>query len=436
MRGDRLTWLACCLAVGLMAGACDEKGQEIQDEVPVEEPTDNEVVETTTRTEMVVEPADRERVNVEADVMVNRWSTDTDGDGLPDYVETQLVGPDGDTCLVSACGKTEVETAQVNYMPQKVNTMILLDASNSMASEIDPKPPKRSNWDAATSAIYRFVEIAPETEPFSYGLLAFGHKGGPTKAQKAESCRAAEVIQPLAAGASAPMQFKAAVEKVKPTGYTPIALAIEEGAKAMPVGMFMENRLILISDGIETCEDSPVQKAKELKDIGVVDRIDVIGFDLSAEQDISTLRQIANVTGGKFIQADNAQQLNEAFKGMVEVTRATEDVWMCGMRNADKVQACYTKLLADAQEFAKKEVVLIKERVTTMKTPEEKTPYEKVMGLVNESMNEMDKGGKGLMGTVQKSLETFDEIERNAKEREEWELQKGLQKVQERMPKK
>lgn len=425
MRGDRLTWMACCLAVGLMAGACDEKGQEIEDEVPVEEPTDEEVVDTKTTTEVIIKPADRERVNVEADVMVNRWSKDTDGDGLPDYVETQLVGPEGDTCLVSACGKTQVETARVNYMPRKVNTMILLDASNSMASEIRPEPPKRSNWDAATSAIRRFVEIAPETEPFEYGLLVFGHKGGTADRLKQESCSSAEVIQPLSAGDAAPPQFATALGKVGPTGYTPLALAIERGAQAMPTGMYMENRLILLSDGIETCDDNPVETARRMQEMGLVDQIDVIGFDLAAEQDISTLKQIANVTGGEFIQADNVNQLQDAFKGLITTTRATEDVWMCGMRNADKVQACYTKLLADAREFAKKEVIMIKEKVSTVKTPEEKSNYEKIMGLVNQSMNEMDKGGQGLMGTVEKSLETFKEIEETTKEREEWELETG-----------
>ncbi|KAG1650293.1 Dimethlysulfonioproprionate lyase DddP [Nymphon striatum] len=75
--------------------------------------------------------------------------------------------------------------------------------------------------------------------------------------------------------------------------------------------------VILISDGKETCNADPCGTAAELEKLGVNFTAHVIGFGV----DKSTTKQlqcIADNTGGKYFGANNAKQLNDAFKKVVE----------------------------------------------------------------------------------------------------------------------
>jgi len=75
--------------------------------------------------------------------------------------------------------------------------------------------------------------------------------------------------------------------------------------------------VILLSDGLETCNADPCALATELENGGVDFTTHVIGFDISQEES-AQLACLAENTGGKFLRASNATELTEALKSTVK----------------------------------------------------------------------------------------------------------------------
>ena len=75
--------------------------------------------------------------------------------------------------------------------------------------------------------------------------------------------------------------------------------------------------IILLTDGGENCDESPCDYAIELikkrRDIN----IDVIAFNVHDSDDLAQLRCTADVTGGKFIEADTNAQLVHSMEELI-----------------------------------------------------------------------------------------------------------------------
>lgn len=140
------------------------------------------------------------------------------------------------------------------------------------------------------------------------GITVYGHR-------RKGDCSDIEALRPV--GAVAAAEVSAAVQAINPKGKTPLTDAVREAASAM---RFEEDRatVILLSDGEETCGGDPCAMAKELDTAGVDLTIHVVGFDLSDDQ-TTNLRCMADNTGGKFLKADDAQQLNDAMREVKQV---------------------------------------------------------------------------------------------------------------------
>ena len=72
--------------------------------------------------------------------------------------------------------------------------------------------------------------------------------------------------------------------------------------------------MVLISDGVETCNLDPCALGTELEKLGVDFTAHVIGFDVNKVEDQKGLRCLAENTGGKFISAANAGELKTALE--------------------------------------------------------------------------------------------------------------------------
>src|SRR5690606_20557708 len=70
------------------------------------------------------------------------------------------------------------------------------------------------------------------------------------------------------------------------------------------------NRIILISDGLETCDGDPVASAQALLDLGIEVVVDVIGFDIP-DTDRAALQQVSEVTGGVYADAADGAALRD-----------------------------------------------------------------------------------------------------------------------------
>lgn len=106
--------------------------------------------------------------------------------------------------------------------------------------------------------------------------------------------------------------------KLQPRGKTPLSDAVKQAANALK---FTEEAatVVLLSDGVETCDADPCAVGAELEALGLDFTAHVIGFDI-AEGDRAQLQCLASATGGQYFDAADANGLSEAMKDVVKAT--------------------------------------------------------------------------------------------------------------------
>lgn len=185
-------------------------------------------------------------------------------------------------------------------LDKRTHFAILLDASGSMAETIGTK----TKMDSAKRAISTFISRLPAAATIS--LRVYGHKGSNQPADKKLSCQSTEAI--IAATRYEPDSFKKALDTVKPTGWTPIATALEAGKQDIP-STAEEVHLYLISDGEETCGGNPVQVLSQWRQQPIRPHFHIIGFRVDTQGQTS-LKQMAAAGAGTFTYVDNATELD------------------------------------------------------------------------------------------------------------------------------
>ncbi len=189
--------------------------------------------------------------------------------------------------------------------------MFILDASNSMN---DPWTAGKTKIAWAKEALIQTIQAIPEGTPF--GVVAFGHRlpGEP----KAQSCADIEIL--VAYGAHTAAERAALIQRIQglsAKGWTPLAESLRVAASAAPTG----TRLILLTDGEETCGGDPLAVATNLCRSGYV--LDVVGIALGAPAQAS-LRALAEKCGGKFVLAEDAAALPRLLIEVVEAKPPVE----------------------------------------------------------------------------------------------------------------
>lgn len=178
------------------------------------------------------------------------------------------------------------------------NLLFILDASNSMWGQVDGKAKietAKSAFETLTSDIPDNVDVA---------LAAYGHSDK-------DSCDNIEFLTPFVAKADRG-QLTEAVGKVKPTGKTPIAAALEKlGGDVAAKHKGRKNSIVLISDGLESCDGDPCAVAEKLAAANMGFQIHVVGFDI-AEKDRKQLECIAEKGKGKYFAANSTEGFSEA----------------------------------------------------------------------------------------------------------------------------
>jgi Ca-activated chloride channel family protein len=172
--------------------------------------------------------------------------------------------------------------------------MIVLDASGSMWGRLDGKP----KIDVARQAL---GELLAEWRPASVALAAYGHR-------RKGDCGDIETL--VAPGNTEPAAVAKAAADLNPKGKTPLSASVRHAAEAL---RYTEEpaRVILLSDGRETCDADPCAVGAELERYGIDFTAHVIGFDVSGPEQAG-LRCLAENTGGHFYPAGKAGELRDA----------------------------------------------------------------------------------------------------------------------------
>ena len=175
------------------------------------------------------------------------------------------------------------------------DVMIVYDGSNSMWGQIEGV----SKIEIARDVMAGLVETWPQST--NLGLLAYGHR-------REGDCTDIELM--VKPGRVEKGAFLQTVNSIMPRGRTPLTAAVAQAAEFLS---YRDNpaTVVLVSDGVETCQADPCALAAQLERQGVAFTAHVIGFDLSREEH-EQLACIAENTGGIFVPAENADELRTA----------------------------------------------------------------------------------------------------------------------------
>ena len=204
------------------------------------------------------------------------------------------------------------------YNPNKINTneekiVFIVDFSNSMNEYLENK----RKIDVALSAL---KEILPQIPKSAYiGLRIYGYRNGVTPL---DACLASKLVVPIAQNNF--LEIYNALERVAPTGMTPITYSIKQSLKN-DFGLWQgKKRIIVLTDGEENCDESPCQYAlkliKQRNDV----KIDVIAFSFADQSGSEQLRCAALVTNGKFYNAESYGQLVDSLKSSFNTEKSVE----------------------------------------------------------------------------------------------------------------
>ena len=194
-----------------------------------------------------------------------------------------------------------ISTAQDDEPGGRV--MFVFDASNSMWGQIDGRPKIEIARDAMGDAL----AVVPAGSEI--GLTIYGHR-------ERGSCRDIEVAVPMSRGRAAGDAIAGLIGRVKPRGKTPLSRAVRQAAEAMKY-QEVPSTVVLVTDGIESCDADPCALADELERLGVDFTAHVVGFGLTREQG-EAVACLAENTGGRFIPAGDEEELREALNDVVE----------------------------------------------------------------------------------------------------------------------
>lgn len=264
-------------------------------------------------------------------VLDDQWYVDSDGNAVPDFIESELgFDPKADDCPYKDCGLGQAGNDLTR--PDR-NLLVILDSSGSMAAQAGGD---RNKLDAAKLALSRYVKVASVI--YKIGFMVYGHKGNNEESGKAESCVGIDLLKPI--GEVQGDSFDPLLDQFQPTGWTPIAAALEKSKEAFAGKEGALNRIILVSDGLETCNGDPVAVAQQLHEAGLNVQVDVIGFDIQSQEEAAQLRRIAEVGGGSYFDAKTAQELDDFLRQQNEALYQTRSAWTCEIQNMLTVTVC------------------------------------------------------------------------------------------------
>jgi hypothetical protein len=243
--------------------------------------------------------------------------------------------------LISVPG---LSTARAQTPANTVNVELILDSSGSMAEQLESG---QTRIDAAKLVLTDVIAQMPERENVNVGFRVYGHKGNNTEAGKSESCRSTELKVPINGVDKAKLQ--AEVDAYEPVGWTPLALSLREAGDDFPAADDNTvNAVVLVTDGLETCDGDPCSASRQIKTGGSAITTHVIGFALS-ETEQANLQCIVDESGGLLLGAGDVDELSAA---LFRVLEELEVVIANGFLEIESIGGVFPKATIDGVQAA------------------------------------------------------------------------------------
>lgn len=238
---------------------------------------------------------------------ITAFATSLDGDTR----ETEIIVNVRDTSC-AALEITAMDDGQPAISLDDRAVEIVVDASNSMWGQIDG----RSKMEIAKTTLEEASYWLPADTDLA--LRAYGN----TSSHDQVNCSDSSLLVPF--GESNRDYIRQAIAGLRPRGQTPIAFALNEAGRDFD-GSHSNRSIVLVSDGIESCDGNPVLAATNLRQNGIVVHLIGFGMGSAADEDAASLMAIANASGGRYVTAGSAAELKSALEETVATTFSIYD---------------------------------------------------------------------------------------------------------------
>lgn len=205
--------------------------------------------------------------------------------------------------LLLACSSFLLPGAQQTEKPSPI--IFIYDASGSMMGRIQGKTKMEIASNVLTDAVNKLRDDQ------QVGLVAYGHR------QK-EDCKDVEFLVNTENGTKA--SVTQSLKKIRPLGRTPLAYSALQVIDHLRKTK-MKATIILVTDGIESCNGNICDVIKAAKKEGIDFRLHIIGFGLKANEK-EQLKCAAKEGDGQYYDAADAGGLGDVLN---EATATTVD---------------------------------------------------------------------------------------------------------------
>ncbi len=180
--------------------------------------------------------------------------------------------------------------------------MFILDASNSMNAAWG----EQTRIEAAKELLAQSVDSLKGSANLEIALRVYGHQSPITPTF--QDCNDTKLEVPF--GQDNFDKIKSYIKTIKAKGTTPIARSLEASAEDFP-DYNARNIIILITDGLEACDNDPCVIAKKLHD----KKIGITPFVIGLGLDLSYLEQFKCI--GSYSEAESKTAFKNALKNVV-----------------------------------------------------------------------------------------------------------------------
>jgi len=204
-------------------------------------------------------------------------------------------------------------SSQKNITAEKIHSdkpvlLIILDGSGSM-SEKDFSGKIKIN--AARESLKDILNKI-DTKKINVSLMTFNN-----------GCNSTELLVPPTDNTN---QILKEAENITPYNKTPLAYSLKQAGEFIKK-VHQPVKIILITDGMETCGGNPEKMAKELKQKYNTDvQLFIVGYGVDNRTKIS-LEKIAKAANGEYFDAKNSSNLNEYINKITKKLNILSNNW-------------------------------------------------------------------------------------------------------------
>ncbi len=195
--------------------------------------------------------------------------------------------------FVLLCSAAAAETAGI---------YVILDGSGSMWGQL---PDGTHKITAAKEVVKGFLPDDYDGRELAFRV--YGHR-------REGDCSDTELVVPFSSPATAIDRMAEFADGVNPKGKTPISRSLRA---ALDDFGDRPGEIILISDGIETCDEDPCALVRQWRESNVAIRVHVVGLGLQ-DKERQAMACISEAAGTEYRDAQSADELAEGLKEIQE----------------------------------------------------------------------------------------------------------------------